>query len=184
MMIMTKKENTFLLVVLISIMALVSMDIVTDSKEGAPIWHLFAEGTVGVIAAVGFFILQKNTFSSQHEIQRQRDSIDQLKAESEVWKNNSKKYIEGLSQAIDSQLSAWGLTHAEKEVALLLLKGLSIKEIAEVRNTSEKTTRAQSTVIYQKSGLAGRSELSAFFLEDLLSPQVASLKNTKALETI
>lgn len=182
-MTMTKKENTFLLIILISIMSLVSMDIVTDSNEGAPLWHLLAEGTVGIIAAIGFFILLKNSFSSQHEIQRQRDSIDQLKAESEIWKSNSKKYIEGLSQAIDNQLSSWGLTHAEKEVALLLLKGLSIKEIADVRNTSEKTTRAQSTVIYHKSGLAGRSELSAFFLEDLLSPQAPDLKKDKALDS-
>lgn len=180
---MTKKENTFLLIVLISIMALVSMDIVTDSSEGAPLWHLLAEGTVGAIAAIGFFILIKNSFSSQHEIQRQRVSIDQLKAESEIWKNNSKKHVEGLSQAIDTQLSNWSLTHAEKEVALLLLKGLSIKEVAEVRNTSEKTTRAQSTVIYQKSGLAGRSELSAFFLEDLLSPQSKGNEKEKALVT-
>lgn len=168
---MTKKEISFLLVVLLAIITLVSMDIVTDSREGAPLWHLFAEGTVGFVAAIGIFILMRNMFFSQHEIQRQQDSINQLKKESEIWKSNSKKHIEGLSQAIDQQLSNWGLTHAEKEVALLLLKGLSIKEVSEVRHTSEKTTRAQATVIYQKSGLAGRSELSAFFLEDLLSPQ-------------
>lgn len=59
----------------------------------------------------------------------------------------------------------------EKEVAFLLLKGLSLKEIAEVRQTVEKTARLQATAVYEKSGLAGRSELSAFFLEDLLPPQ-------------
>jgi hypothetical protein len=31
------------------------------------------------------------------------------------------------------QLSRWKLTSAEKEVAFLLLKGLSLKELAEVR---------------------------------------------------
>jgi DNA-binding CsgD family transcriptional regulator len=62
------------------------------------------------------------------------------------------------------------LTVSEKEVAFLLLKGLSLKEIAAIRETSEKTARAQSTAIYEKSGLAGRSELAAFFLEDLLAP--------------
>jgi hypothetical protein len=34
--------------------------------------------------------------------------------------------------------------------------------------TTEKTARVQSMAIYSKAGLAGRSELSAFFLEDLL----------------
>jgi hypothetical protein len=33
------------------------------------------------------------------------------------------------------------------------------------------TIRAQTNAIYSKSGLSGRSELSAFFLEDLLLPQ-------------
>ena len=73
-------------------------------------------------------------------------------------------------RAIDEQLDKWGLTSAEKEVAFLLLKGLSSKEIAHIRNTAEKTARVQSMAIYSKSGLANRSELSAFFLEDLLVP--------------
>ncbi len=59
---------------------------------------------------------------------------------------------------------------AEREVALLLLKGLSHKDIADVRRTSEKTVRQQSLAVYRKAGLSGRAELSAFFLEDLLLP--------------
>jgi DNA-binding NarL/FixJ family response regulator len=59
---------------------------------------------------------------------------------------------------------------AEREVGLLLLKGLSHKEIAGVLDKSERTVRQQSLGIYKKAGLAGRAELSAFFLEDLLLP--------------
>ena len=73
-------------------------------------------------------------------------------------------------QTIDAQLSNWNLSVSEKEVAFLLLKGMSLKELAEIRKTTEKTARAQSIAIYSKAGLAGRSELSAFFLEDLLPP--------------
>ncbi len=76
----------------------------------------------------------------------------------------------GLSSAIDAQLTKWRLTVAEKEVAFLLLKGLSLKEVVSVRGTSEKTARVQTIAVYAKSGLSGRSELSAFFLEDLLLP--------------
>jgi DNA-binding NarL/FixJ family response regulator len=52
----------------------------------------------------------------------------------------------------------------------LLLKGLSHKEIAAVRSTSERTIREQARAVYRKAGLPGRSALSAFFLEDLLLP--------------
>jgi DNA-binding NarL/FixJ family response regulator len=91
--------------------------------------------------------------------------------EVERWKVESQKFIEGLSAAIDGQLARWSLSPSEKDVALLLLKGLSLKEIAQLRETAEKTVRSQSVAIYSKSGLAGRSELAAFFLEDLLGPQ-------------
>jgi DNA-binding CsgD family transcriptional regulator len=72
--------------------------------------------------------------------------------------------------AIDVQLERWSLSPAEKETALLLLKGLGHKEIAQVLDKSERTVRQQAMAVYRKAGLAGRAELAAFFLEDLLLP--------------
>ena len=69
------------------------------------------------------------------------------------------------------QFERWQLTAAEREVALLLLKGLSHKEIAVLRDTSERTIRQQAQSIYGKSNLSGRAALSAFFLEDMLLPR-------------
>ena len=51
---------------------------------------------------------------------------------------------------------------------MLLLKGLSLKEIAAVRNTHEKTTRQQASAIYRKAGVTGRHAFSAWFIEDYL----------------
>ena len=65
-------------------------------------------------------------------------------------------------------ITAWGLTDAESDVGLLLLKGLSLQEIADLRETSERTVREQARAVYRKSSLAGRNALSAYFLEDLL----------------
>jgi len=48
------------------------------------------------------------------------------------------------------------------------MKNTVRKEIAEARATQEKTVRKQASAIYEKSGLAGRHELSAWFFEDLL----------------
>lgn len=38
--------------------------------------------------------------------------------------------------------------------------------------TTEKTVRTQCSSIYVKADISGRPQLSAFFLEDLLVPQV------------
>ena len=86
-----------------------------------------------------------------------------LKLEAKQWQARSKSYLEGLSNLIDQQLTVWSLHPAEREVAFLLLKGLSLKDIAMLRETTEKTSRVQAMAIYAKAGLAGRSELSAFF---------------------
>ena len=77
----------------------------------------------------------------------------------------------GAPNEIDPQVDRWELTPAEREVCLLLLKGLSLREIADIRDTGERTAREQARAIYRKSALAGRAELAAFFLEDLLAPR-------------
>jgi putative tricarboxylic transport membrane protein len=79
--------------------------------------------------------------------------------------------LKGLGEQIDRQFESWRLTSAEREVAALMLKGLRHKEIASVRGTSERTVRQQALTIYKKAGLDGRTDLAAYFLEDLLQPQ-------------
>jgi len=88
--------------------------------------------------------------------------------ENEALKFEKQRAREGLHLAIDEQLKRWDLSPSEVEVAFLVLKGLSNKQIAEVRDTSESTVRLQCSSVYKKSKLAGRSELAAYFLEDML----------------
>ena len=70
---------------------------------------------------------------------------------------------------MQEQFTRWTLSDSEREVALLLIKGLSMKEIAEARQVKEKTVRSQATSIYAKAGQSGCHELAAYFIEDLLS---------------
>ena len=49
-------------------------------------------------------------------------------------------------------------------------KGCGHKEIAQIQQKSERTVRQHAVAVYRKSGLSGRAELAAFFLEDLLLP--------------
>lgn len=78
-----------------------------------------------------------------------------------------------LEDEIDQEFAKWGLTAAEREVALLMLKGFRHKEIAGLRATSERTVRQQAASVYRKAGVNGRAEFAAYFFEDRLSPALA-----------
>lgn len=167
---MNQKERMVIAFVLLVIAVLVGFDLFTDSKEGVALWHVFVEGFIAAVALFGVFYVLRGSVELKHRLEKEITDFSHFKKEAEIWQVESRKYLDGLSKAIDQQLTKWKLTAAEKEVAFLLLKGMSLKEIADIRNTVEKTARVQSMAIYSKSGLAGRSELSAFFLEDLLVP--------------
>lgn len=77
-------------------------------------------------------------------------------------------YVLDFQQQLLQQLDAWGLSKSEGEIAILLLKGKSSKEIAAIRHTSERTIRNQCQAIYAKSGLGGRHEIAPFFFTELL----------------
>ncbi len=168
---MTRAERLTIASVLIGIALIMTFDIIQDASKGASYGHLISEGFVAIAAVAGLFFLLRGNMRLQHSLADERQHALELTAEAQKWREEASKHIEGLSSAIDSQLTEWNLSPSEKEVALLLLKGLSLKEIATIRDTTEKTARVQSAAIYAKSGLAGRSELAAFFLEDLLLPR-------------
>jgi DNA-binding CsgD family transcriptional regulator len=83
--------------------------------------------------------------------------------------NRQRKVVHDFHDIIIKQFGTWALTPTESDVAMLLLKGLPFKEIAVIRQGSEKTIRNHALKIYQKSGLPGRTELFAYFFEDLLN---------------
>lgn len=74
-----------------------------------------------------------------------------------------------MAQIIEHQFDEWRLSAAERDVALLAIKGLSIAEIARLRQTKEGTIKAQSAAVYRKAGVTGRLQLLSFFVEELLS---------------
>lgn len=123
-----------------------------------------------VLSGAGVVYLLMRT-KAQHEehLELIRD-LDVARAEGAKWRADMRDLMKGLGDAIDAQFDRWGLTPAEREVALLMLKGLSHKEIASIRDASESTVRQQARAIYGKANLTGRAALSAFFLEDLLLP--------------
>jgi len=150
------------------------VDIVDDWTDGSPLQHLAMEGLLSLLAGLAAIWLNFRLSSVRKRLVESQGQAQRFQEDAQRWKAESAKYLEGLSAAIDAQMDRWGLSEAEKQVALLLLKGLSLKEIAQIRSVSEGTIRQQATAIYDKSGTGGRAELSAFFLEDLLQPKDAA----------
>ena len=123
-----------------------------------------------VFASVGVALLFRVSHRQRVDNLKLFRDLELARLQGQRWRTESRTLLTGLGEAIDTQFSRWNLTDAEREVALLLLKGLSHKEVAIIRAVSERTIREQSRSVYAKSGLSGRTALSAFFLEDLLAP--------------
>lgn len=72
------------------------------------------------------------------------------------------------AELMECRFAEWGLTPAERDVALFTIKGLSLAEIADLRGTSEGTIKAQSAAVYRKAGVSNRAALVSSFIEDLM----------------
>ena len=123
-----------------------------------------------VVTSVGVAVLFRLSRRQREEHLQVIRDLEVARLQGQRWRSESRALLTGLGEAIAGQFNRWGLTDAEREVALLLLKGLSSKEIAAVRAGSERTVREHARAIYAKAGLTGRAALSAFFLEDMLAP--------------
>ena len=163
----------FVLVVVLSI-----VDLAVDLQEGTTLRHALAEGGViavglaaSVITARRFVLMSRQARAAQEEARSLAERLKATEADAARWRADARDLLDGLGAALDRQFERWELSPAEKEVALLLLKGLSHKEVAAARSITEATARQQARAVYKKAGLSGRNDLAAFFLEDLLLPK-------------
>lgn len=163
-----------------AIALLVAADLVTDARAGARAAHLAIELGVFAFAAAGLAAMIRQLRSARRLTGELQGRLAAAREDAARWREEAQQHLAGLSALIDRQFARWELSDAEREVALLLLKGLSHKEVAAARGTSERTARQQSLAVYRKAGLAGRAELSAFFLEDLLAPPARDAEGTRA----
>jgi len=136
--------------------------------KDATIWHVSVEIFVVLLTFSGlvYFIYIINEQSkSQKTLEVNLAKVRKDLEGSNIRLQDGKKEYQ---KVIQWQFSEWKLSPSEKQVALLILKGLSLKEIASCRTTHEKTVRKQASAIYDKSKLSGRHGLSAWFFEDML----------------
>jgi len=152
------------------IASLIGADVVADYRAGSAPGHLVTEAAVMGLALAGAAALWQELRSTRRYADQLSVDLAAARLEAERFRNEARDVLRGLGEAIDRQFDRWALSPAEREVALLLLKGLSHRDVAAIRATSDATIRQQALAVYRKAGLRTRSELSAFFLEDLLLP--------------
>ena len=150
------------------------IDLFFDAPESWWSADVLYEVTLIAAAVVTSVVLWRGWSSSRRTLDETRRMLVERAAERDVWRANAEAALAGFGQAIDERFAAWDLTPAEREVALLLLKGRSHKQIAYATGRSERTVRQHAVAVYHKSGLNGRAELAAFFLEDILLPESGS----------
>ncbi|MGH1484055.1 MAG: helix-turn-helix transcriptional regulator [Geminicoccales bacterium] len=155
----------------VSFALLMALEILTESDE--------VEFADVLVDGLGMLLMVSTTVGLAllvHRMQTQHEekldlirSLDIARAEGSEWRKKAEAHVQGLRIELDAQFERWGMSTAEKDVGMLILKGLSHKEIARLRGTTEATVRQQAQSIYQKSDLPGKTAFSAYFLEDLIA---------------
>ncbi len=154
---------------LLLIMVLNTLDVITDISLKVPLWHILEEAMIvlfsGTLAGYLIWDMRRRTKLLNALSCSLKEAENHVKAITKEFKVVRHQY----SEIIQQQFKDWKLSQSEQEVAMLMLKGMNFQEIATIRHTKEKTARQQASSIYAKSGLQGRHELSAWFIEDFIS---------------
>ena len=142
--------------------AIFLMDVVTDLADRAVLgWHLAPEALASLALFVGIglevvFLVQ--LLQRKASLER---SVDMASS--------------ALQDVIESHFTDWKLTASERDVAALMVKGLSIAEIAEVRGSAEGTVKAHLNAIYRKASARNRAEVLSHIMDTLIDkPLLAS----------
>jgi hypothetical protein len=117
---------------LICFALLLTLEIVTE-EEDFSLFDIAGDAvslllTVGVAVSVGFLVIRMQTQHAE-KIAVIRD-LATARAEEKEPASEVRSRLAKLNGRMDIQFQQWGITATEREVGLLMLKGLSNKEIA------------------------------------------------------
>jgi DNA-binding CsgD family transcriptional regulator len=160
-------KDSVLIILLVLVVLASGIDLYSDVSHGATLQHTVKEGLIMLFSFAGIVWLLYSLREQQGEISELKAALDSQQPPQRQPEQYVLEARKRFSEMVTQQFSAWDLTRSEKEVGWLLLKGLSLKEIAVIRETLEKTVRQQASAIYRKADLPGRHAFAAWFLEEL-----------------
>jgi DNA-binding CsgD family transcriptional regulator len=163
-----QSKESILILIFFTLVIASGVDLLSDFSENADLSHVIKEAVIVAISLTAIAWLLLDMRRQAYEIKDLRNELSTIR---KPGKTPTKEVLEAkktLSHVISQQFDDWNLSNSEKEVGWLLLKGLSLREIAMLRNTLEKTVRQQASSLYKKAGINGRHTFSAWFIEDVL----------------
>ena len=134
-------------------------DLVEHVIEGtsytpSALFHTSVELVAVVVLSYSIYILRQYMLSMREQLASDQQTMSLLRGEFE--------------RVIHAKFDDWKLSSAERDVTLLIIKGLAIAEIAEIRGTAQGTIKAQSTAIFRKIGVSSKAELMSLFMDEFL----------------
>lgn len=143
-------------------------DLAFDIKERDQIEHIAVEFLIYAVLIYVAYVAFVFYHLGRQALDDASKNIDVTKHKLADAQQKNKQLQDGINASMQQTFIDWKLTIAEVDVAVLIVKGFSLVEIAHLRSTSERTVRDQAASIYHKAGLKNRIELMAYFVEDLL----------------
>ncbi len=157
---MKGERRAMVLAALILVQALCAMffigDLIFDLSQGDHLddLHMILEAVAAVALTAGVIYLMRELRDLTNRMAAMELGIRAARGE--------------MANLIDAFFDQWRLTPSEREIALMVLKGIDNESIAQMRGTASSTVRAQCTRIYAKAGVDGRAQLLSIFMEELL----------------
>lgn len=155
-----------------------AVEIITEFAEGESMAAMTDDLMRFALSAVmvAMFIIEFEFVTQRQALGELRGQLNKARGQLAQIDAQSPKLASQYRAVMQKQFDAWQLTQSEQDVVIGLLKGLSFREIAELRQTREKTVRQQASSVYRKAGVGSRNELAAWFFEDMLDPPAEANK--------
>lgn len=162
-----KKDKIFFIIIFTLIITVTGIDIVKDLSEGLPLSHVIHEMGIATLCLIFIIYQLKLSIIKTNKLSDIQKNAALISEENSALKRQLQKLSGEFYQIVNLQMDEWKFSNGEKDIGKLIMKGLSMKEIAEIRDTSESTVRQQATTLYRKANVHSRQEFIAYFLEDL-----------------
>lgn len=125
--------------------------------------HLIFEIIAVVVLGFGMILLSVYITELKTKNARQRETLHSLRND--------------FDSHVHAQFEQWSLTPSESDIALLLMRGLASKDIAELRNCTVGTVKVHSHNVFRKAGVTSRVELMSLFLDEFMDVGMQSAPN-------